>query len=156
VDTQIDIAATLADRAKATGTSIRHNVAALATAAREKAGDAQAVLADALDRSAEAVRGKSDSILTARAGSHHSSNGNIATTLSAAAEAGAGAMERSALWLRENEIADAPSGAMRQLGRRPGRTALAVLGAAALFGGMFMLLSAARDSSTARRRLGLK
>ena len=140
---------------KETGTAVKDNVSAALSAARGKAGDAQAVVADALDRTADAVRETSDSLLTPHHGSRRARHGSTGSTLADAADGAAHAMERLALWLRENEIADAPTSVMRQLRRRPRSTGFIAVGVAFFVGGALGFWSAGRHARAAPRRLGL-
>ena len=93
---------------------------------RGKSGDLQATLADKLDDGAEAIR--------ERAGGTESSSRARPRRVMGAATAVAGGMERSALWLRENDVTELRALVRQQLRDRPGRTALIALGIGFLLG----------------------
>ena len=77
---------------------------------RARIGDVQATLADRLEESAQRVRRK---------------RGGAAV---------APRLERTAMWLRENEIVDLGSLLRQQLRDHPGRTALIALGLGVMIG----------------------
>jgi hypothetical protein len=87
---------------------------------RAKTGNLQAQLADALDSGASAIRGKA-------AGGTQGDGTSEAASAAAAplgdtGEVVAIAMERGAIWLRENDLSDLESRLTNQLERHPVRT----------------------------------
>jgi hypothetical protein len=96
----------IADRGKAVVAGAREKAADLVDSARGGAGNLQATLADRLEARADAQ-----------------ANRRIAN-----------GMERSAMWLRENDVTDIGSLLRRELRNRPGRVALVALGIGILVG----------------------
>jgi len=86
-------------------------------------GDLQASLADSLDSGAEAIRQRIGGSIS-----------GVRGRLTDAGEAVAGRLERSAYWLRENDLGDLGTMLRQQLRDHPGRTALVALGLGILIG----------------------
>jgi hypothetical protein len=116
------------EKAKASVTDVQEKAGEALEAVRGKAGNLQATLADKLEAGAEALRQRS------------TKDGDTGTTYRAAgrvAEAGqevAGRLNRTATWLRENDLTDLGQLLQRQLRESPGRTALLTLGVGFLLG----------------------
>jgi hypothetical protein len=88
-----------------------------------RVGDLQATIADTLDTGAETIRD--------RIGSGSAGPGS---RLGGAGESVAGGLERSAYWLRENDLGDIGTFLRQQLRDHPGRSALVALGFGILIG----------------------
>jgi hypothetical protein len=95
---------------------------------RGKTGNVQATLADTLQTGAEAIRDHVASAATV------SDSEGAQSRVASAGDAVAGALERSAFWLRENDLTDLGALVGRQLKEHPGRTALLALGVGVLIG----------------------
>lgn len=108
-----NIADAAADKAKDVAGAIKERTSGALGAAHDQIGDLQATVADALDSSAEGIR---DRLGTTR-------GGVVAERL-----------ERSALWLRETDLADVGSIVRNQLRNHPARSALVALAMGILIG----------------------
>ena len=122
----------IADKARETVTQVQDEVRERASDAletvRAKTGNVQATLADTLQTGAEAIR---DRVGSVGAPGH---SGGAQSRVASAGDAVAGALERSAFWLRENDLTDFRAVVGRQLKEHPGRTALVALGVGVLIG----------------------
>ena len=96
-------------------------------ALRDKTGNLQATVANALDSGAEAIRARIGE------GANTQSPGG-GERVSNACEAVANGLERSALWLRENDVSDLGTMIRQQLKDHPGRSALVALAIGVLLG----------------------
>jgi hypothetical protein len=110
----------------------REQVGRAAEVVRATAGNLQAVLADVLEDSAKALRGRAGAEGEDAGGAAASSSGRA--RLKAGEVAVAAALERSAMWLRENDLTELRTLAREQFREHPGRTALLALGVGFLFG----------------------
>jgi hypothetical protein len=131
---QQSAASEIAGRARETMTQARDQVQELQEragdalhAARARTGDAQATLADKLEGGAEAIRERVSTDGRGRARP-------VVRRVAGAGDAVAGGLERSAYWLRENDLTDLRELVRQQLREHPGRTALLALGLGILFG----------------------
>jgi hypothetical protein len=100
---------------------------------RGTTGNFQALLADALEDGAKALRGRVGGESEAGAGSAARPEPGLAR-LRASEVAAAAVLERSAMWLRENDLTELATLARRQLKEHPARTALLALGLGFVFG----------------------
>jgi len=122
----------IADKARDTAThlqdELQERAGAVLETAHAKVGNAQAVMADQLSAGAEVIR--------ERAGARNLSDGDSLerSRLAGRGEAVAENLDRSAMWLRENDLADLGGLLRRQLDERPGRTALAAFALGLLVG----------------------
>jgi hypothetical protein len=92
---------------------------------RAKTGNIQAGLADLLESSAQAIRARG----TSAADSAGEAVGDgAAERLAQSGEATADILERSAMWLRENDLSDLEGRVTDQLERHPARTLLVAAG----------------------------
>ena len=98
----------VAERGKAAVASAREKAGELVESTRGGAGNLQATLADRLEASSSRAAQASPAV--------------------------AQRMDRTAMWLRENELADIGSLLRRELRERPGRVALIALGLGILVG----------------------
>jgi len=106
----------IADRGKAVVEGAREKVVDLLGSARGGTGNLQATLADRLEAGAERIRNRP----AIASGSQRRANQASRTI--------ADGMDRSAMWLRENDVTDINSLLRRELRERPGRVALIALG----------------------------
>ena len=119
----------LAQKAQAAVAGARDTAGEVIDTTRGKAGDLQATLADKLEESASAVRDRSGVASETRA----RRSGKMAK----AGEALAGRLDRTAGWLRENELADLKGLVQEEARARPGRTALIAVAIGFLLGRSF-------------------
>jgi len=125
----------VAARGKAVVAGARDKAADVVDSARGGTGNLQATLADRLEAGAEALRararGKTDDVRIA------GSRPSIARSRARTGEASrtiADGMDRTAMWLRENDLTELRGLLQRELRARPGRVALVALGVGVLVG----------------------
>ena len=108
----------------------------LVDSARGGTGNLQATLADRLEAGAETLRararGKPDDVRIA--GSRPSIASRSRARSGEASRTIADGMDRTAMWLRENDLTDLANLLQRELRERPGRVALVALGVGILVG----------------------
>ena len=107
------------DKASQVGDELKERAGDALEAVHGQVGDLQATLADKLDSGARTLRervGSGDSRLTS------------------AGESVAGGLERTAFWLRENDLGDLGTMLRQQLRDHPGRTAVVALAFGILLG----------------------
>ena len=107
------------DKASQVGDELKERAGDALEAVHGQVGDLQATLADKLDSGARTLRervGSGDSRLTS------------------AGESVAGGLERTAFWLRENDLGDLGTMLRQQLRDHPGRTAVVALALGILLG----------------------
>jgi hypothetical protein len=112
----------IADRAKAVVAGAREKVVDLVDSARGGTGNLQATVADRLEAGAETIRNRP---AVASGSPRH---------VEQASRTIADGMDRSAMWLRENDLTDISSLLQRELRERPGRVALIALGIGIMVG----------------------
>jgi hypothetical protein len=127
----------IADHAKAAGAGAKRKVDETLRAAQAKTGDFQAVLADTLETGAESLRGKGHQLVPSVRRSPARRSKRAWGAAAHAAETVAGGMDRIAIWLRENELAEPVSMLERQWRTRPARTALIAIGIGFILGRRF-------------------
>ena len=106
----------IADRGKAVVAGAREKVVDLLGSARGGTGNLQATLADRLEAGARTIRSR-----PAISSPSQRRTVQASRTL-------ADGMDRSAMWLRENDLTNVGSFLRRELRERPGRVALIALG----------------------------
>lgn len=107
------------DKASQVGDDLKERAGDALEAVHAQVGDLQATLADRLDSGARTLRervGSGDGRLTS------------------AGESVAGGLERTAFWLRENDLGDLGTMLRQQLRDHPGRTAVVALAVGILLG----------------------
>jgi hypothetical protein len=110
----------------------REQAGRAAEVVRGTTGNLQALLADALEDGAKALRERGGG--EGRAAGGAAAGESRLARLPAGEVAVATALERSAMWLRENDLAELGTLARRQAREHPARTALIALGLGFLFG----------------------
>ena len=130
--------------AESAGSGVQDNVAEVVTTVRGKSGNMQAGLADWLDQSAQVIRDRATAATSpgepAAGGdaSDVSSSVLIPPQLANVADTAAGVLERSAMWLRENDLSEIEGRVTEQVKSRPVQSLL-------LAAGIGFLLSRGRD-----------
>jgi hypothetical protein len=112
----------IADRGKAVVAGAREKVVDLLGSARDGTGNVQATLADRLEAGAEKMRNRPAIAIGSQRRAEQASR-----TI-------ADGMDRSAMWLRENDLTDIGGLLRRELRERPGRVALIALGLGIIVG----------------------
>ena len=126
----------VAARGKAVVAGARDKAADVVDSARGGTGNLQATLADRLEAGAQTlrarVRGKPDDVRIT--GSRPSIASRSRARTGEASRTIADGMDRTAMWLRENDLTDLANLLQRELRERPGRVALVALGVGILVG----------------------
>ena len=124
------------ERGKAVVAGARDKAADLVDSARGETGNLQATLADRLEAGARTLRaragGTTDDVRIGARGPAIASRSRVRTD--EASRTIADGMDRTAMWLRENDLSDLTTLLQRELRERPGRVALVALGVGILVG----------------------
>ena len=124
----------VAERGKAVVAGARDKAADLVDSARGETGNVQATVADRLEAGAQRLRARTSGMTDdVRIGGRGRSIASRARTEEASRTIAAG-MDRTAMWLRENDLTDLATLLQRELRERPGRVALVALGVGILVG----------------------
>jgi hypothetical protein len=117
------------DHTAAGGADLKERITERASDAAEslrgKTGNIQAGLADLLESSAQAIRSRAPAAADSAGGAV---GDGAANRLAQTGEATADILERSAMWLRENDLSDLEGRVTNQLERHPARTLLVAAG----------------------------
>ena len=134
----------LVGNAKAVAGDVQEKVSEAVTTVRGNAGNMQAGLADWLDQSAQVIRDRATAAPVAHGSAGESASAaegaavQIPPQLANVADTAAGLLERSAMWLRENDLSEMETRVTEQVKARPVQSLL-------IAAGIGFLLSRGRD-----------
>ena len=124
----------VAERGKAAVAGARDKAADIVDSARGETGNLQATLADRLEAGARTLRARASGVTDdVRIGGYRPAIASRARTEEASRTI-ADSMDRTAMWLRENDITDLATLLKHELRERPARVALVALGVGILVG----------------------
>ena len=123
------------ERGKAVVAGARDKAADLVDSARGGTGNLQATLADRLEAGAQTLRARAGGMTDdVRIGRSRPSTARARARTEETSRTIADGMDRTAMWLRENDLTDLANLLQRELRERPGRFALVALGVGILVG----------------------
>ena len=124
------------EKGKAVVTGARDKAADLVDSARGGTGNFQATLADRLEAGAARLRARASGMTddVRIGGNRPTISSRSRARDDEASRTIADGMDRTAMWLRENDLTDVASFLQRELRERPGRFALVALGVGILVG----------------------